>query len=401
MTETVQGAGVRWNDLAWLREMRDSEPVWWDAQLKMWHVFRYDDVATVLSDHATFGSDFGRLFPQQADLTAGNILAMDPPRHHRLRRLVSQAFTPRAIAGLEDRIVALTNELLDGLEGRTRIELVGDLAYPLPVIVIAELLGVPAGDRPLFKEWAEDLLNQEIVDPTDEQAVAESGRRLAKFHDYLREHVAERRRTPRRDLLSELTTAEIDGERLDDKEIVGFATVLLLAGHITTTVLLGNSIRCFDAHPETQAALRAEPDLLPAAIEEVLRFSTPFSRSGRVTTTEVRLGEQLIAPDSFVTVWLNSANRDEHQFERPDEFVIDRSPNAHLGFGRGIHFCIGAPLARLEARLALGILLRRFAHLELDPDVPVEMYPNPGINGAKALHLTVEPARGRDGAGDG
>lgn len=393
MTTAVENTSSQWRDPAWQKQKRDNEPVWLDPDLGMWHVFRYQDVASVLSDYETFGSDFTELFPDRAELAAGNILAMDPPRHHRLRRLVSQAFTPRAIAGLEDRIVELTNELLDQTEGSTRLELVGDLAYPLPVIVIAELLGVPAEDRPLFKAWADDLLNQDVVDPTDKVAIEEGAKRIAKFHDYLRVHVAERRAQPRRDLLTDLCVAEIDGERLDDQEIVGFATVLLLAGHITTTMLLGNSIRCLDEFPEVQQALRADPAALPTAIEEVLRYSTPFSRSGRMTTTEVHLGNRVIPPRSFVTVWLDSANRDDRQFDRPEDFVPDRSPNAHLGFGRGIHFCIGAPLARLESRLALRTLLSRYSGLRVDPQRPPELYVNPGINGVKSLHLEVEPGR--------
>jgi cytochrome P450 len=392
MTRSVENTSARWNDPAWQKEMRDNEPVWLDPDMGMWHVFRYQDAATVLSEYGTFGSDFSELFPEQAELVEGNILAMDPPRHHRLRRLVSQAFTPKAIAELDGRIVAITNELLDQTEQSTRLELVSDLAYPLPVIVIAELLGVPAEDRPIFKSWADDLLDQDIIDPTDKAAIAESARRLRKFHDYLREHVVQRRRHPRADLLSDLGAAEIDGQQLYDQEIVGFATVLLLAGHITTTVLLGNSIRCFDEHPAVQRALRANPEALPAAIEEVLRYSTPFSRSGRVTTSEVQLGNRVIPPKSFVTVWMDSANRDERQFDRPDEFVFDRSPNPHLGFGRGIHFCIGAPLARLEAKLALRTLLTRYSVLQVDPDRPAERYTNPGINGVRSLHLNVEPA---------
>jgi hypothetical protein len=392
MTRATQGQDARWNDPAWFKEMRDNEPVWFDPDLRMWHAFRYQDVARVLSEYELFGSDFSQLFPDRADLVAGNILAMDPPRHHRLRRLVSQAFTPRAIAELEGRIVELTDELLDQAGERDHLELVGDLSYPLPVIVIAELLGVPAEDRLVFKSWADDLLDQENVDPTDKAAIDESAQRLEKFRDYLRGHLAERRRHPRRDLLTDLDAAEIDGEKLDDQEIVGFATVLLLAGHITTTVLLGNSIRCLDEHPEAQDALRANPEGLPAAIEEVLRYRSPFTRSARFTTTEVTLGDQVIAPKSLVNVWIDAANRDERQFDRPDEFVPDRSPNPHLGFGRGIHFCIGAPLARLEAKLALRILLTRFSALRVDPTRPLEPYANPGINGVKELHLIVEPA---------
>lgn len=392
MTESTQAATARWNDLAWCRHMRDNDPVWQDPATKMWHVFRYQDVATVLTEYETFGSDFRRLFPEQAELSEGNILAMDPPRHHRLRRLISRAFTPRAVAELEGRISELTTELLDQAAGRTHLELVSDLAYPLPVIVIAELLGVPAEDRTLFQVWAEALLSRDNADPTDREAIEETARQLGRFHDYLRTHVAQRRARPRRDLLSDLVVAEIDGERLEDQEIVGFATVLLLAGHITTTVLLGNVIRCLDQYPGAQDALRADPATIPVAIEEVIRYHSPFTSAGRVTSTAVQLGDTIIPPDQFVAAMLVSANRDERQFDRPDDFIIDRTPNPHLGFGKGIHFCIGAPLARLEAKVAIGILLRRYAHLRVDRDYPLEFNPNPGINGVRTLHLTAEAA---------
>jgi cytochrome P450 len=392
MTRSITDTGGQWADPARNKQMRDNEPVWQDPDTGMWHVFRYQDVATVLNEHETFSSDFSRLVPDRAELAEGNILAMDPPRHHRLRRLVSRAFTPRAIAELEGRIAELTAELLDQTGGQGHLELVSDLAYPLPVIVIAELLGVPAEDRALFKTWADVLLSRENSNPTDQETLDQAAQDLGRFHDYLRDHVARRQRQPREDLLGNLVTAEIDGERLDEQEIVGFATVLLLAGHITTTVLLGNTVRCLDEYPDVQLTLRTNPDIIPAAIEEVLRFRSPFAAAGRVTATSVELSGRTIPADQFVTAMLASANRDERQFNDPYTFVLDRSPNPHLGFGKGIHFCIGAPLARLESKIALEILLRRYADLRVDHDHPLEPYLNPGVNGTRTLHLQVEPA---------
>jgi len=371
--------------------MRDTDPVRQDPKTGIWNVYRYQDVATVLADYRTFSSDFSAVFPDQASLTEGNIVAMDPPRHHQLRSLVSQAFTPRAIADLEPRIEELTEELLDETRGRTRIELVADLAYPLPVIVIAELLGVPAADRPSFKTWADDLLAQNNVDPSDKAAIEEAAAKLRKFHDYLRDHVRQRRAQPRQDLLSDLVAAEIDGQRLSDQEIVGFATILLIAGHITTTILLGNTIRCLDEHPRAQDALRADPASIPGAIEEVLRYTSPIAQTTRVTTREVEIAGRMIPPRQILYLWLLSANHDERQFGRPDDFVIDRQPNPHVGFGKGIHFCLGAPLARLESRIALGVLLRRFSRLRVDRRYPLEPFADPGFNGTKTLHLLVKP----------
>ena len=378
--------------LAWYRTMRDTNPVSHDPRTGAWSVFRYQDVATVLADHQTFRSDLREVMPIASDLIEGNILRMDPPRHHRLRSLVSKAFTPTAISHMEGRVAELTEELLDETGGRHQMELVGDLSYPLPVIVIAEMLGVPAEDRAKFREWADALLTRDSSDPLDTTQLEKARAQLNHFYDYLRGHVARRRVEPRSDVLTDLVAAEIDGERLADSEVVGFATVLLLAGHITTTALLGNAIRCLDEHPEAQAALRADQASIPLAIEEVLRYRSPFALLARATTTEVQLGGQNIPPKQLVMAWILSANRDERQFENPDDFVMDRQPNAHVGFGKGIHFCIGAPLARLEARVALGILLRRYSKLSVDPTYRLEGYLNPGLNSTKTLHLLVEPA---------
>ena len=260
------------------------------------------------------------------------------------------------------------------------------------MIVIAELLGVPAADRSRFKIWADALLSQSNADPTDKEAIEAAAVHLRKFHDYLREHFSQRRIEPREDLLSGLVAAEIEGKRLSDQEIVGFATTLLLAGHITTTALLGNTILCLDEHSQTQAVLRANPAAIPGAIEEVLRYRSPVVNTGRLAATEVQLGEQVISPRQMLIVWLHSANHDERQFENPNEFLIDRNPNPHVGFGKGIHFCLGSPLARLESRIALGVLLRRFSRLRVDPEQPLEEYADPGFNSSAKAGPLVEPA---------
>lgn len=381
----------QWKNPEWYRDMRDHHPVWQDPTTQTWHVFRYADVSTALADHQTFSSDFSEIFPEQKAFTEGNILSMDPPRHHRLRSLASRAFTPKAISRLDGRIADLTTELLDEVEGKDRWELVDTLAYPLPVIVIAELLGVPASDRPQFRIWADALLASDTnADPKDTETIARTLKDLAKFHDYLGEHVTRRRAEPRDDLLTALAHADIDGEKLQDGEIVGFATILLLAGHITTTALLGNGLLCLDERPDIADRLRADPGRIPAAVEEVLRYRPPFAQTTRVTTRDVELSGQLIPAKSELNVCIAAANRDERQFERAAEFVPDRSPNPHFGFGRGIHFCIGAPLARLEARIALDILLQRYEKIGVDHTQPVEMQEDSGFDGVKSLHLLVE-----------
>lgn len=377
----------------WLRGVRPEQPVANDSAAGIWNVYGYPEVLEALSDPATFSSATQRLVPEASGFQEGNIVQMDPPEHNKLRKLVSHAFTPKVVANLEPRIAALTNELLDAVSDR--IELVRDLAYPLPVIVIAELLGVPSSDRGLFKKWVDAMFetsNQvSLKDRSKEQEeyMAKAMEQVQELTKYLGEHVAERRRAPREDLLSKLVLAEVDGARLKDAEVVNFGMVLLIAGHITTTMLLGNTVLCLDAHPEQFAKLRANRSLVPSAIEESLRFFSPFAAVSRVTNREVELGGQRIPADELLLLWVAAANRDPRQFTAPDAFDIGRDPNPHIGFGRGIHFCLGAPLARLEGRVALNILLDRFPNLRTDPAEGPEFIPSPNMTGVRKLPLLV------------
>src|SRR5437763_14207927 len=304
-------------------------------------------------------------------MSAGNLLQLDPPLHNKMRKLVSRAFTPKVVADLEPRIAAITHEMLDAVTTPGRLELVEDLAYPLPVIVIAELLGVPASDRHLFKGWVDKMfesseqLSLVKKDEKQDEAIKKSLAGQKSLTDYLGVHVDERRKQPREDLLTKLVEAEVDGERLSRNGVVNFANILLLAGHITTTMLLGNSVLCLDTHREWDERVRADRSLVPPAIEESLRFLTPFAAVARTTTREVEVGGVTVPADQLLMLWVAAANRDERVFTDPGVFDPRRDPNPHLAFGRGIHFCIGAPLARLEGRVALNILLRRLPGLAL------------------------------------
>lgn len=377
----------------WLRGERHGEPVRYDESTGLWNVYGHPETLHLLNDPVTFSSDTSRLFPQGDEFADGNLVRMDPPEHDKLRRLVTHAFTPKVVAGLEPRIAELTGELLDAVDGTDRLELVADLAYPLPVIVIAELLGVPAGDRGLFKQWVDAMFTRDatlsLKDPTPEQQreLNEVLAQVRNLTDYLGEHVDERRAHPRGDLLTKLVEAEVDGERLTRTEVVNFANVLLIAGHITTTMLLGNTVLCLDAHPEHEARVRADRGALPSVIEESLRFLSPFATLGRVTTADTELGGQRIPADQLLMVWVAAANRDPRQFPNPDVFDPTRHPNPQLGFGRGVHFCLGAPLARLEGKIALDLLLDRFPKLATDPSDPPEFQPNPNMTGVRKLPL--------------
>ncbi|MDI1480321.1 cytochrome P450 [Polyangium sp. y55x31] len=379
----------------WLRGQVPDDPVRFAPELGMWNVYGYPETLRILGDPGIFSSNTLRLVPEIQQNTEGNLVQMDPPEHKKLRSLVSHAFTPKVVADLEPRIARLTHELLDVVSGRERLELVADLAYPLPVIVIAELLGVPSSDRDMFKQWVDKMLESStqfsLVNRTEEQdrQVKVALEQSKLLLDYLGKHAAERRRKPREDLLTKLVEAEVDGDRLTETEVANFANILLIAGHITTTMLLGNTVLCLDAYAEEGAKVRADRSLVPTAIEESLRFFSPFAAVARSTTSAVELGGKTIPADQLIMVWIAAANRDPRQFTNPNEFDASRDPNPHVAFGRGIHFCLGAPLARLEGRIALNILMDRFPHLRTDPAAPPEFIASPNMTGVRKLPLQV------------
>ena len=385
------------DQLAQWSTQRETDPVYLDEQTQMWRLLDYATVARVLSDPATFSSDFSGLAPVQEDFETfrtGMFVGMDPPRHRKLRTLVSQAFTPRTVAGLEPRIRAITGDLLDTVAGASRVDLVGALAYPLPILVISELLGIPADDRGLFEKWARVLFSGDQVSESAtmeeiQAALAQIAPTIREMNEYVLAFIAHRRAHPDNSLTSKLVAVEVDGERLENQEIVGFVALLLVAGHITTTALVGNAALCLDRYPEAAAALRADPARLPAALEEVLRCLPPFNELGRRTTAEVNLGGRVIPRDSIIMANLASANRDPGQFADPEVFDIGRSPNPHLTFGHGIHFCIGAPLARLEGRVAFEELFSRYREMAIAADEPVEFQNQAVIISVRRLMLDV------------
>jgi cytochrome P450 len=371
------------------RRMRDSAPVFHDEQSGSWHVFRYDDVQRVLTDHAVFSSRMvGEDASETGQLFAASLISTDPPRHRQLRSLVTQAFTPRAVEGLAPRISALTEELLNGIASLGTADLIKELAYPLPVIVIAELMGIPAEDRNRFKQWSDVIVSQTRSGTED----AEHRVTNREMTDYFLAMIEQRRSRPGNDLISALLGAEIDGQKLSVAELLGFCSLLLVAGNETTTNLIGNAVLCFTEAPDTLHRLVAEPSLLPQAVEEVLRFRSPVQSMYRVTATDTTLGGVPVPAGAPLVAWIGSANRDERQFQRPEQFDVDRGPSRHLAFGQGIHFCLGAPLARLEANIALTAVLSRLPGLVLAAGARLERMDSTIIYGLKELPVSWQAA---------
>jgi cytochrome P450 len=359
------------------RFMRETNPVYDHPQYHFWQVFRYDDVVRVLSDYTSFSSNFSG--GQGGDPLSSSMISMDPPRHRQLRNLVTQAFTPRSVAQLAGRITTIANKLLDQVAATGHMDIIDDLSYPLPVTVIAEMLGIPQEDREQFKIWSDAVVGA---------SESENGNPQAEMSSYFLDMIQQRSRERKDDLISALLDAQIDGQHLNQRELLGFCILLLVAGNETTTNLIGNAILCFDEHPEVMEQLRAEPELLPGAIEEVLRYRSPVQFMYRRVAADVTIRDSQLRAGQMVLAWIGSANRDEAQFPDPDSFDIRRTPNRHIAFGHGIHFCLGAPLARLEAKIVLTLLLERFDEIQRVRSVPLEATGSDIVYGVKHLPIT-------------
>jgi cytochrome P450 len=314
--------------------------------------------------------------------------------------LISRAFTPRSIASLEPRIRELSRRLLDQTIDRGEMDLVADYSVPLPMKVIAEMIGIPAADWPRFKRWSDDILKLSYTRSGDEgaaQALRNFRATTTEMNDYLTAMIDERRTTPREDLLTRLVEAEVDGERLSQEEILGFFQLLVVGGQETTTNLINNAILCLVEHPDQLDRLRSAPDLLPSAIEEVLRYRSPVLWMMRTPKRDVEVHGRVIPAGKLVLPMMGSANRDPKQFRDASRFDIGRDPNPHIAFGHGIHSCLGAALSRLEARIALSDLLERLKGLRLASDEPWEPRQALHVHGPSRLPIRFESGR-RNGA---
>jgi pimeloyl-[acyl-carrier protein] synthase len=381
------------NPYPFYRALREEDPVH-QSPLGFWVCTRYDDAVMILRD-PRFGREGmakrmeARLGLTQDTSRARDMLFQDPPDHTRLRALVSRAFTPRVVEVMRPHIQEIVDGLLDRVDGARAMDVIEDLAYPLPVTVICEMLGVPAADQDIFKTWSTDIarsLDAAIL-PADSDAIPRGRDARLGLADYFRSLIATRRKDPKPDLLSALIAAEEEGNKLSEGELVSTCMLLLIAGHETTVNLIGNGLLALLQHPDQLRALRDDPELIQTGVEELLRFDGPVQRTGRMTTAEVEIGDKRIPRDSVVVSVIGAANRDPKQFADPDRLDVSRKDNRHIAFGFGIHFCLGAPLARLEGQIALGTLLRRIPKLALVSNVP-EWRESSTLRGLKSLPVT-------------
>ena len=361
-----------------LDRLRAADPVHRSEALRAWILTRYADVLRVLRDYETFSSDpraargelAAAIAEQRTNSPLGetrSVLASDPPEHTFLRGIVNRAFTPRSVEQLRPRIEALAASLLAEQPDTGEWDLMAGLAQPLPVIVIAELLGIPPEDRAQFKVWSDRIAQSTDLAPS--AVMVESIRQATKeLVDYFGGFIADRRRQPREDLISALVGEEAGGRRLTGEEVLAFAILLLVAGNETTTNLIGSGMRALLAHPEAMAALRAQPERIPAAIEEMLRYDGPVQGIVRFATRDTQIGERTLHAGDVVMGMTGAANRDAEQFPEPARFDLDRGIDSggvrHLAFGQGIHYCVGAPLARVEGAIAFRALLARWSSIE-------------------------------------
>ena len=370
---------------------RREHPVYPHPGLPIASVFRYADVQAILKDSSTWSSRFPP--PPGVDpaqLPEPSMLGQDPPEHDRLRSLVNQAFTPRIIKRLEPRMNQIAEELMDAALEKGEVDFVQAMTYPLPVIVIAEMIGVPPQDRAQFKEWSDqavsDLGTGLFVPPTQER-LKKIGALMGEMDRYFSALAEERRREPREDLLTGLVQAEVEGSKLTRDEMLRMLVLLLVAGNETTTTLIGNAVLELAAHPDAEKQVRGNLDLLPSAIEEVLRFSSPVQLDPRCATRPVEIHGHSFEKNQMVVCWIGSANHDEDVFANPETFDVTRQDNRHLAFGFGPHYCLGSNLARLETRVAIQALLARTKSFERVNDDPLPLHQSIVFRGVTSLPL--------------
>jgi cytochrome P450 len=387
------------------RRLQDEDPVHWSDAVRGWNITRYDDVRAIALDREMSADrvrPFFEVLPNAEQRKLADLrhyltlwaVFKDAPDHTRLRGLMNRAFTPRAVEALRPNIERIVDDLLDANVERGEADLIADFAYPLPASVIMDMLGVPRSDLGVMKVWSDDIaLFVGIARTTPgKHARAQAGTR--EMAAYFRRLVAERRKAPRDDMISALIAAEEEAQHLSEDEIVATCILLLFAGHETTANLIGNGVLALLRHPEQLAKLRARPELAASAVEECLRYDGPSGALARVVAVEQEMHGRHLKQGDRVYAWMNAANRDPRRFVDPDRFDVERTDNRHLTFGHGAHFCLGAPLARLEAQIAFPRILARLDRMALAAD-EFDWIDSLILRGVKRLPVTFVPVSAR------
>ncbi|GGM74540.1 putative cytochrome P450 YjiB [Thermogymnomonas acidicola] len=370
--------GIDWlNPFEQYRVMRDRSPVYYDSYDGSWNLFLYEDVARALSEHQTFSSQLN----EAAEMPLSqSLIQLDPPRHTRLRALVSKPFSPAWIGKRADKIREICTSLLESVKS-DQFDFVRNFSYPLPVMVIADIIGIPRDHMERFKEWSDAVVTG--------QAFMGQRDYMSEMVTYFSEMVRERQRDPRDDLISMLISSEVDGKPLSPQELMGFLILLLIAGNETTTNLISNAVYSMNENPGTYDMVVSDRSLIPGMLEETLRYRSPVQSMFRRTKADVTVRGVTIPANSYVTAWIGSANHDERVFEEPEKFNIERKENRHIAFGNGIHYCLGAPLARLEAKIAFEEITERFREIRVGNIDSASMVSSTIVYGFKSLPVSV------------
>jgi cytochrome P450 len=380
------------------KRLREEDPVHWSEALDAWVLTRYDDVVAVLKDLQFSAERRGarNRFVQQAETAAGEygptarantMLTSDPPEHTRLRLLVSKAFLPRAVERLRPHVQNIADEVLDAAPERGQLDILMDFAYPLPVIVIAELMGVPTEDRAQFKRWSDDIVATLGGASATPQLIERAAKSGGEIVDYFRDVIADRRRKPKEDLVTVLVEAADEGDVLSEPQLLATCVTMLIAGNETTRNLIANGMLALLRNPSELDRLWNDPSLVGIAVEELLRYAGPVQCTSRVATEDIEVGGKTIEKGQLVFTMLAAANRDPAHFEDPERLDIGRRDNHHVAFGFGVHACLGQPLARLEAQVAFATLARRIRSPALASD-RLEWGPSFILRGLKSLPVT-------------
>lgn len=381
------GHGIHADPYPTYARMREEEPLCYNAELDFYALSRFEDVWNAVHAPEIFSSADGIVLGAGANDFIPMMIMMDPPRHDHLRSLVSRAFTPRRVNEMEGKIREATDELIDEFADADSVDLIAALAGPLPTIVIAEMMGIPREDRDDFKSWSNDLARS---DPGPRQDVEKSTHAATSLFNYFKAVIKDRTANPRDDLMTALVQAEINGEKITANELLGFCILLLVAGNETTTNLVGNASVHLGGDHELLNTLRADPSLLPAAVEEFVRLDSPVQGLARTLLSDYEMYGQTMPKGAKVMLLFGAANRDEREFPNPDKLDLYRKAPRHLAFGHGVHYCLGASLARLEGRVVFEHLLRRKPNFTVQ--TPVDWIDAGPIRGPVSLHLQFENA---------